>query len=278
MEPRMGLGAYSVVRYADDLGDQRLNLGVLVWHPVDGYRCRMSPAVDRVQAIDPRITIKPLKRQLEEIKESVSRAAPSQRELLDDLCQNFRHGLVISCPYPARISSAEETLERLYGLLVSPVPEFRRASSQRVFEGNVKKAVEAVWPKARIQQLGTKTIKGIPVNMGMRTQIQGGRAALWHSLSFQAEARPEGQMTSAKATVLDIFQSREIDAYSRDRQYVALQAPRAKSAVMFGEVVSCLRHAADEVYVANDEVSLLDAVQRGMRALENGVHHRSARS
>ena len=64
----MGLGAYSVVRYADDLSDQRINLGVFVWHPVDGYRCRFSPALDRVQAIDPRIAIIPLRKQLEELR------------------------------------------------------------------------------------------------------------------------------------------------------------------------------------------------------------------
>ena len=169
----MGLGAYSVVRYSDDLGDQRINLGVLVWHPVDGYRCRLSPAVDRVQAIDPRITVRPLKRQLEDIKESIANAPPAGRDLLDELCRTFKYGLVISSPYPAKISSVDETLNRLYDLLVSPIPEIRRASSQRVFENSLKKTIEVSlqtgWPKGRLQQLGTKTIKGIPVNIGMRT-------------------------------------------------------------------------------------------------------------
>jgi hypothetical protein len=277
----MGLGAYSIVRYSDDLGDQRINLGVVVWHPVDGYRCRLTHAVDRVQAIDPRITVTPLKRQLEDIRESVTKASATGTELLGELCNSFRHGLVITSPYPAKISSVEETLNRLYGLLVSPVPEILRASSQRIFEKSLKKTIEvslqAGWPKkGRIQQLGTKTVKGIPVNIGMRTQIShAGRAALWHPLSLQSEAKVEMQMASAKATILDIFQTREIELYKRDKQYVAVQAPRVKAASKFAEVISSLEHVADRVFVASDDVTLVSQVQEGLRALENSAERRA---
>ena len=34
----MALGAYSLVRYSNELNDQRVNLGVLLWHPQDGFR------------------------------------------------------------------------------------------------------------------------------------------------------------------------------------------------------------------------------------------------
>jgi Protein of unknown function (DUF3037) len=278
----MGIGAYSVVRYADDVADQRINLGVVVWHPVDGYRCRISSAVDRVQAIDPRITIKPLRQQLQDLKETVSTASPNERSLMDDLCQTFRHGLVISAPYPARISSAEETLDRLYELLVSPVPEIRRASSQRAFEGSLKKTVETVirtgYPTTRLQNIGSKSIEGIPVNIGVRTRVLSGRAALWHPLSLQSESRPDAQMVNAKSTVLDILKARGIDTYKQDRQFVALQSPRAKFAATFGEVVSCLKHAADEVFITNDETALFDAVQKGLRGLEEGGRPRRARA
>jgi hypothetical protein len=278
----MGLGAYSVVRYADDLSDQRINLGVVVWHPVDGYRCRLSPAVDRVQAIDPRITVKPLKRQLDDIKESVHAAPPTEKGLLNALCMNFKHGLVISCPYPAKISSADETLERLYDLLVSPVPEIRRASSQRAFEASLKRTIEVFlseWPKSRCQNIGVKNIKGVPVNVGIRSQlIHTGPGALWHPLSLQSEARAEVQLTSAKSTVLDIIKSREIDQFKRDKQYVAVLAPRAKAASSLDDVVSCLKHAADEVYVGNDNVVLAASVQRGLSALASSESRRRTHS
>ena len=209
---------------------------------------------------------------MEDIKESIANAPPAGRDLLDELCRTFKYGLVISSPYPAKISSVDETLNRLYDLLVSPIPEIRRASSQRVFENSLKKTIEVSlqtgWPKGRLQQLGTKTIKGIPVNIGMRTQIAH-RAALWHPLSLQSEAKVEAQLASAKATILDIFQTREIEASKRDKQYVAVQAPRVKSASKFGEVMSSLEHVADRVFVASDDVTLASRVQDGLRALEN---------
>jgi hypothetical protein len=280
-EYNMSLGAYSVLRYADDVGDQRINLGVFVWHPVEGYRCRFSPALDRVQAIDPRVAITPLKRQLEEIRETLSSAEPRQRDTLEGLSRTFRHGLVVSDPYPAKISSVEETLDRLYGLVVSPVPEIRRASSQKMFENSLKKTLEVClhvsWPKARFQQIGRKVVNGIPINVGLRTQISHlGPAALWHPISLQSEIRPEAQLAAAKATVLDILKTRELEPYKHDRQYVPVLAPRAKSSGGMDDVMSALKAAANQVWVANDNDHLFASVQAGLQALQSNV--RRARS
>jgi hypothetical protein len=41
----MPLGAYSVIRFSNNLNDQRVNLGVVVWHPLDGLRLRLSPSL-----------------------------------------------------------------------------------------------------------------------------------------------------------------------------------------------------------------------------------------
>lgn len=49
----MLLGAYSVVRYSDCVSDQRINLGVMVWHPLEGFARRFSPHLDRARAVDP---------------------------------------------------------------------------------------------------------------------------------------------------------------------------------------------------------------------------------
>ena len=111
----------------------------------------------------------------------------------------------------------------------------------------------------------------------MRTQIgQSGRAALWHPLSFQSEAKAEAQLANAKATILDIFQTRELDLYKRDRQYVAVQAPRVKSASKFGEVMASLKSVADRVFVANDQDTLLSKVHEGLHALESTERRASA--
>jgi len=133
----------------------------------------------------------------------------SEEDLLVELCKNFMHGLAVSSPYPAKISSADETLNRLYELLVSPTPEIRRASSQRAFANSLKKTIEASlegWRGARVQQVGVKNVHGIAVDVGLRTQIpQSSKAALWHPLSSHSETKAEAQ------TILDIFKTREIE-------------------------------------------------------------------
>ena len=275
----MGLGAYSVLRYTDEVGDQRINLGVCVWHPVDGYRCRFSPSLHRVQAIDPRIALTPLRRQIGTIKETLTTS--QNRNTLDDLCKTFRHGLVVSSPYPARIVSADETVERLYGLVVSPVQEIRRASSQKNFERSLKKTIEvsltAGWPKARMQQIACRNIDRIPINIGLRTQLgPSGPGTLWHPLSFQSESRPEAHMVVAKSTILDILKTRTVDQYRRDRQIVAVLAPRARTAAMMDDVVASLRSAGDHVLVTNDnDETLMARVQEGLRA-SDGSKRKSA--
>jgi hypothetical protein len=222
------------------------------------------------------VAITPLKRRLEDIKEILNAASPQKRDALEELCRTFRHGLVVSPPYPAKISSADETLDRLYHLVVSHVPEIRRASSQKNFEISLKKTLELSlqvgWPKGRFQQLGRKMVHGIPINVGFRTQLtHSGPAALWHPISLQSESRPEAQLATAKATALDILQTRTLENLKKDRQYVPVLAPRAKSAGRMDEVVGSLRAVADQVWVANDTDVLLARVQEGLRALEPGA-------
>jgi hypothetical protein len=218
------------------------------------------------------VAITPLKRQLEEMKEALASAKPQGKDALEELCRVFRHGLVVSSPYPAKISDADEMLNRLYGLVVSPVPEIRRASSQKMFEHSLKKALEAFvhagWPKARIQEIGRRNVGGILINIGLRTQISQTVAALWHPISLQSESKPEAQLATAKATILDIIQTRtRVEQYKTDRQYVAVLAPRAKSARGMDDIVGSLKAAADQVLIANDNETLMAQVQYRLQAL-----------
>lgn len=119
----MALGAYSLIRYSNHLSDQRINLGVVVWHPYDGFRHRFSPALERVPAIDPRIRIRPLKDQLEIIRSEIGHAPELGKSELQRLAKWFREGMEVTEPYPAQISDIDQTLEELYAMLVSPVPE-----------------------------------------------------------------------------------------------------------------------------------------------------------
>jgi len=153
-----------------------------------------------------------------------------------------------------------------------------------MFENSLKKTLEASlhagWPKGRFQQLGRKNVHGIPINIGIRTQIsQTGPAALWHPISLQSENRPEAQLATAKATALDIIQTRAaLDQYKKDKQFVAVLSPRVRSAGRMDEIVSSLKAVADQVMTANDNEALVVRVQEALRSLEVMPIQRRARS
>jgi hypothetical protein len=251
----MALGAYSLIRYSNHLNDQRINLGVVVWHPLDGFRHRFSPALERVQAIDPRIRLRPLKDQLEIIRSEIEQAPELGKLELQKLAKWFRQGMEVTEPYPAQISDVEQTLEELYGILVSPVPEIRRASTQANFDRSLKKAlthtVERSFPHWKVEDVGRKRINGVEVYVGYRL-IAGRTKALWRALSLQAVDHPSDQITKAKATALDVGLSRELAQFKNDEQCVVVQSPKPKASQRLSESVAFLKHAADEVIVVSD--------------------------
>jgi len=57
---------------------------------------------------------------------------------------------------------------------------------------------------------------------------------------------------------------------------VSVQAPSARSATKFDQVISSLEHAADRVFVADDEISWVSFVQQGLRGLEPAADVRRA--
>lgn len=139
----MPIGAYSIVRFSNNASDQRVNVGVLVWHPLEGVKFKFSPSLDRIQAVDPRVSISSVKDQLEVIRgELAVHNAEEGPVTLNRLSSWFKNGVEVSSPYPAKIASTNELLERLYETLVYPVPEIQRASSQRQFERSFKKSAQ----------------------------------------------------------------------------------------------------------------------------------------
>src|SRR5277367_4807478 len=66
------LGCYSVVRYRDALSDQQINLGVLLWHPQEGFKVFFVPDLEGVRAISPKIPSQDLRFRLNVIQEEIS--------------------------------------------------------------------------------------------------------------------------------------------------------------------------------------------------------------
>jgi hypothetical protein len=262
----MPLGAYSVIRFTNDLNDQRINLGVIVWHPRDGFSIRWSRALDRVHAVDPTAALQPVKGHLARIEEEL-KVAGRGLETLAELARSFKEGLAVGAAYPARIHSLEETVDRLYRSLVAPVAEIRRASSQHTFEARVKGALMNVGrvAHAEFKDMGTRRVDGLSVNAGLRT-VRSQRRLLWRALSLQAHDHPDRQLAFAKATSLDIEAIKDLGEFRGYKHYVALQSPKPTASEYIGESVSWLKRSADEVLVVRDADALPSLVEKALAA------------
>lgn len=267
----MPVGAYSAVRYSDHLSDQRINLGVLVWHPLDGILIRISPSLDRVHAVDPRVKLTPIKEQIDFVRNEIqSMEASRGMDKLKELSMLFREGLEITAPYPARIQSLDEMVEHLYEKLVSPVAEFRRASSQRQFERSfrthLERSLKSIDPRSRYRYYGQRRLNGVSVEIGHQTLFHQ-RKILWRALSLQAVPQADAQIARAKATALDIDVVRGIPEFRQHRQFVAVQEPKASAAERFKDSVAWLKRTADDVLIVHDRQSLETVIPHRLRTL-----------
>lgn len=271
----MALGAYSIIRYANDLSDQRVNLGVLLWHPIDGVRHRLSPFLDRAQAVDPRVRTGSIKQQLDTIiSEFQAEGQKAGRDGLHRLAAAFRNGVEVSSPYPAEIFDVDSMLEKLYSELVSPVEEIRRASTQRQFERSLKSglstALKHVAPNAAVHDQGLRRLNGIAVELGIRTTAPRLKAT-WRAVSLQAEDRAADQIAKAKAAALDIATIRaEIADLRDDQQIVAVQPPKPKASEHLKESIAWLGHHADEVLVVSTAEMMVPAIEAALAKMLHG--------
>jgi hypothetical protein len=271
----MAFGAYSVVRYSNNASDQRINLGVIVWHPIDGAKYKFSPSLDRVQAVDPRVHIVSVKEQLDAICGALSEYAKAEGPVaLNKLSSWFKNGVEVSAPYPAKISSADELLDRLYETLVYPVPEIQRASSQRQFERSFEKALRDaighVAPKYKFEKIGAKKIGNVVVNVGIRT-LGPHHKALWHALSLLSKKRPDEQIALSKATAMDINVIRESgNGFSNHKHVVTVQSPRVKDAHRIKDSLDWLNHEADQVILVKENQDLTRLIERAIPGTNTG--------
>jgi hypothetical protein len=220
----MPLGAYAVVRYTDDVRDERLNLGVLVWHPSDGFEVRFLKSFERVLAIAPNIRLRAIKKTVQDIISRLNETNQG-RLTLEALSSEFRHGLQVSGTYPARLHSLGATADRLYSLLVEP-PEAPKDGDTVPFELKLSTSLkdEVCAVDGEFEELGKRKINGATVDLGFRTRV-GGSEMLWRGVSLRTNGRDD-QIARAKATVVDILRQRTIAEFAGKPNIVTVEMPR----------------------------------------------------
>jgi hypothetical protein len=253
--------AYSIVRYADPLNGQRLNIGVILFHPIDGFLSRFSDnKLSRLQAIDPRISIDDIKPQLDAIKEAVR--ASSQCATLDDLSLRFTAGVEVSAPYPTRVSG-KGALDHLFETLVIPHHEVRqRTNYQRTFHDMVRHGLEGLmvhYPYARFEELPKHPVNGVSVDLGFLTEV-GNAKALWRSLSLEPKEQKSTRLERSKSTAMELKLINETE-FKRYKRIVMLQIPSHGDVTGIDESRKWIEHAEAEVLDVRD-ASDLDSTLR----------------
>jgi hypothetical protein len=258
--PPTTFGQYSLVSYIHPLRGDRINLGVLVWHPFLGHNLRFAKSLQRVRCIDETADLDRLHGSLKRIEDIMEGWPSADRSPLAALASEFRHGLVVSGPLQARVCSPACTLERIYTALVRPEP-FMRASSTHQFARAFVARIKAA--------LKSEGIRDVRTNFNEEETFQPVRVAawynhrgeqyLWRAFSF-APMRLEQQLQAAKAIHAENQDLKGLAKYQTARLRVAVQLPKPEARADWPKAANWLRRQAD-VEIFEDRQSVDDRVQ-----------------
>jgi hypothetical protein len=113
-------GQYSLVSYVHRLRGERVNLGVLVWHPRFGSKLSRPNNLKRVSCIDRDADLDRLERDFGVIQQTLDDWSDRELSPLEALSAQFRYDLVVSEPLFARITDVNFISERLMSSLIAP--------------------------------------------------------------------------------------------------------------------------------------------------------------
>lgn len=252
------LGQYSIVSYVHELRGERVNLGVLVWHPRAGCVFRKSRNLNRVRAIDESVDLKRVRANLESISERAGACGRGQESPLEGLAHAFTRRLVVTPPLNARIQDPLSTLERLSSMLLPPEPSFVRAPSTTQFANSFASLL-----KKQLIERGVSDIRSNFFEEGPAEPIEvtalynyNAKSYVWRAFSFASEDDPRKQLRLAKAIHTDNTDLRTLEDYRHVRLQVAVQPPKRRARAEWGKALQYLRRASDGVEDFEDRQSI----------------------
>lgn len=269
------LSCYSVVRYRDALSDQQINLGVLLWHPQEGFRVFFVPDIESIRAISPKVPSQDLRFRLNVIQEEVNRNGKNGSEKFVELANWFRDGIEVTSPYPAKFVDLDSALHLLKPALFPQMPAeakelslippntpavFVSHAHGSQFERQVFRTIEhaAKDRNVRAHPVAPRKIGKVIVNPGLET-VARKHKALWRVVSFRNSDNPERRVSTAKAAAMEMFVLANAHSYKNHLQLVIVPAQRSPASE--NEPIEWLKKTANHVWpVATPEAAaqLLD--------------------
>lgn len=250
-------GQYSVVTYMHELRGERVNLGVLVWHPLLGGCLKFAKSFQRVRCIDDTADVPRLRQVCEEIRSVVEGAEAEGQCPLPELARQFRHGVIVSPPMKARIQDPAATLERLSASLLAKEPFIRTSSTAQFARAFSAQLVAEIKQRGatnvRANYLEEETFQPVAITV---CYSHDSALHLWRAFSFTSLDRLEDQVTTAKAIFAENADLRALPKYRTAHLRLAVQTPKPQFRADWAKAQAWLRRATDDVIHFEDRASL----------------------
>jgi hypothetical protein len=252
-----GFGQYSLVSYVHELRGERVNLGILVWHPRFGAKCRFIKGISRVRTVDEGADLERLRHTLERITKMLSNWPEGSGSPLEKLASEFRHRFIVEAPMNARICDLDFTVERLCSSLLPPEPFARSSTAVQFANAFVSRLTK---------RLNDKGVKELRTNYSEKDTFQPIKIAafyklktiehLWRTASFAPLNKPEEQLTLAKAIFAENTEVKSLRKYRNAQLSLAVQMPKPQNRSDWSKSLSWLKRQAQLVEVFEDRQSI----------------------
>lgn len=252
------LGQYSIVSYTHELRGERVNVGVLVWHPLFGCVFRKSKNLARVRTIDESADMVRVRSALEWINETAKTWPQGDESPLDRLAHQFSRRLIVTPPLNVRIQSPLSTLERLSSMLLPPEPSFVRAPSTTQFANSFASVLKKELIGRGVQDVRSNFFEEGPAEPIEVTASYSydTESYVWRAFSFASEDDPKKQLRLAKAIHADNVDLRTIEDYQHAHLQVAVQPPKRRARAEWDKSLKYLRRTANRVEDFEDRESI----------------------
>lgn len=252
-------GEYSLICYTHPLRGERINLGLAVWHPLQGTAWKLVPNPSRAHCVDEKANLQRLQSELDEIVAVLADWQDKEESPLTFLHDQFNNGLVVTPPMTALVQDKSWMRDRLASIVLPPAP-FMRASSTRqftaAFAARMRAALQArKEPPIRLETDYSEQETFQPVRVAVH-YVTERQDVLWRTMSFASLSEGERQLTAAKAVYAENDDLRELKKYKNSELNLAVQLPKPTERASWDDCLRWLNRQADHVETFEDRNSL----------------------
>jgi hypothetical protein len=259
------------------LSDQQINLGLVLWHPQQGFRVFLAPNLEGARSISPKVQTQDLRFRLNVIQEQISHNGKSGSEKLQELSDWFREGLEVTSPYPARFEDLDAAVHLLRPALfpqvsveskelalVAPqaltVPHVPVTQFERKFFGVIEKAAKERHVQAH--PVPPKRIGKVVVNPGFET-VARKHKAFWRVISFRNNEKQGRQLAAAKAIAMDMYVLWNTANFKDHDRIVVVSGRKSAGA---DEPIAWLQKTANHVWPVEKPDSAAKLLDRALKS------------